>query len=236
MINLRSVVILSWTVVWSFIAAAVLVLDVTGRLFMLLARVGWAPQVLWLGGVRVERRCAEGIDWKRPYVVVANHQSQLDIPLLFGGLPMPIRFLAKRSLFFIPVFGWSLWGARFIPVDRGSSRKARRSIEKAAERIRRGPSLVVFPEGTRTPDGALQPFKSGAFVMAVKAGVPVLPVAIRGSFDVVPKQRIAVRPGTVEVIIGAPIPTDGLGAGDKEKLKTVARERVAEMLRTRAPV
>ena len=235
MINHRSLLVLLWTVVCSIIAIVALAVDVSGRLFMFLARAGWAPQVLALGGVRVVTRCAEGIDWKRPYVVAANHQSQIDIPILFAELPMPIRFLAKRSLFFIPVFGWSLWGARFIPIDRGSSRKARRSIDKAAERIRRGPSLVVFPEGTRTPDGALQPFKSGAFVMAVRAGVPVLPVAIVGSYDVVPKHRLSLKPGTVHLIIGAPISAGEGGAEEKEKLKARVRERIAEMQRTLQP-
>jgi len=236
MLNFRSLSILIWTVVCSVLAALALVIDVRGRLFMRLARAGWAPLVLRLAGVRVVRRCANGIDWMRPYVVVANHESQLDIPLLFAALPMPIRFLAKRSLFFIPVFGWSMWGARFIPVDRSSSRKARRSIDRAAEKIRKGPSLVVFPEGTRTPDGQLLPFKSGAFVMAVKAGVPVLPVAICGSYEIVPKQRISVKPGTVDIIIGAPISSDETCGCDKEKLRALARERIEEMRRTREPV
>jgi 1-acyl-sn-glycerol-3-phosphate acyltransferase len=235
MFNFRSLVMVLWTILWTAISAVVLIIDLSGRLFMYLARVGWAPNVLSLGGVRAVRLCAEGIDWSRPYVVVANHESQIDIPLLFAFLPMPIRFLAKRSLFFIPVFGWCLWGARFIPVDRASSRKARQSIDLAAKKIRRGPSLVVFPEGTRTPDGELQAFKSGAFVMALRAGVPVLPVAICGSYGIVPKHSLGVRPGTVHVVIGAPIPVDGFGPGDKEKLKLVVRERVAEMLRTRQP-
>jgi 1-acyl-sn-glycerol-3-phosphate acyltransferase len=227
---------LLWTIVWTVIGAAMLVVDVTGHLFMYFARVGWAPQVLGLGGVRVERRFADGIDWTRSYVVVANHQSQVDIPLLFAELPMPIRFLAKRSLFFIPVFGWSMWGARFIPVDRSSSRKSRRSIDKAAQKIRKGPSLVVFPEGTRTYDGELQPFKSGAFVIAVKAGVPVLPVAICGSFGVLPRHTLSVKPSSVRLVVGSPIPTGGGGgAGDKDAIKRLARERIAEMLRTGTP-
>lgn len=237
MLSFRSWLMLLWTIVWTVIGAALLVIDVTGRLFTRFARVGWAPQVLWLGGVRVVRLCADGIDWRRPYVVAANHQSQIDIPIVFAMLPMPIRFLAKRSLFFIPVFGWSMWGARFIAVDRSSSRKSRRSIDRAAEKIRRGPSLVVFPEGTRTPDGGLQAFKSGAFVIAVKAGVPVLPVAIRGTFEVLPRDRLAVRPGEVTMIVGSPVPTSGeSGVRDKDELRRVVRERIDGMLRTGAPI
>jgi 1-acyl-sn-glycerol-3-phosphate acyltransferase len=233
--NVRSLLMVLWTVVWTCIGMATIVFDPTGHAFMYLARVGWAPQVLWVGGIRVERRGGEGVDWRRPYVVASNHQSQVDIPILCGQLPMPIRFLAKRSLFFIPVFGWTLWLARFVPVDRSSSRKARKSIDVAAMKIRRGPSLAVFPEGTRTPDGKLLPFKSGAFVMAIKSGVPVLPIAIRGTFGVLPKHLLSVRPGPVEMIIGTPIATDALDLNDREKLKILVRERIQRMLDTGEP-
>jgi len=234
--NGRSLLMLTWTIVWTVIGVVMLVIDPTGHAFMYFARVGWAPQVLWVGGIRVVRLGGEGADWRRSYVVVSNHQSQIDIPILFAGLPMPIRFLAKRSLFFIPVFGWSLWAARFVPVDRGSGRKARRSIDIAAQKARRGPSVVVFPEGTRTPDGGLQAFKSGAFVMAFKSGAPVLPVAIRGSFDVVPKHRLSVNPGTVELIIGSPVETGSYDLNDREKLKTLVRDRIQRMIDTGEPI
>jgi 1-acyl-sn-glycerol-3-phosphate acyltransferase len=234
--NGRSLIMLLWTIVWTGIGMTMLLVDPTGHAFMYFARVGWAPQVLWVGGVRVVRKGGEGLDWRRPYIVASNHQSQVDIPIVFGGLPMPIRFLAKRSLFFIPVFGWSMWMARFVAVDRGSSRKSRKSIDVAAGKVRRGPSLVVFPEGTRSPDGTLKAFKSGAFVMAVKSGVPVLPIAIRGSWDVLPKHRLSVRPGRVELIIGTPIATDALELNDREKLKTAVRDRIQRMLDTGEPI
>ncbi|MCK9463233.1 MAG: 1-acyl-sn-glycerol-3-phosphate acyltransferase [Proteobacteria bacterium] len=233
--NGRSLLMVVWTVVWTCIGLVTIVIDPTGHAFMYFARIGWAPQVLWVGGIKVVRRGGEGMDWRRPYVVTSNHQSQVDIPILFASLPMSVRFLAKRSLFYIPVFGWSLWFARFVPVDRGSSRKARRSIDTAAVKIRNGPSLAVFPEGTRTPNGKLQAFKSGAFVLAVKSGVSVLPVAIRGSYDVVPKHRLGVKPGTVELIVGNPISTDTLDLSDREKLKNLVRDRIQRMLDTGEP-
>ena len=190
---------------------------------------------MWIAGVRVSIKCREDIDWTQPYVVSANHQSQLDIPLLLAYLPTGIRFLAKRSLFFIPVFGWALFFARFIPVDRGNQAKARRSILKGAARIKKGPSLAVFPEGTRNSDGQIQRFKSGAFIMAMKAEVPVLPVAIRGTFAVVPKTRLSVVPGPVELIIGEPISTAGLGVKDKEALRQRVQSTVETMFRTGDP-
>ena len=116
-----------------------------------------------------------------------------------------------------------------------SATKSRRSIERAAERIRKGPSLVVFPEGTRTPDGAVHKFKSGAFIIAIRSGVPILPVAIRGTFDVVPKSRLAVHPGPVELVFGAPIPTAGLAMADKERLRKQAQAAVERMHETGAP-
>jgi 1-acyl-sn-glycerol-3-phosphate acyltransferase len=234
--NLRALVMLLWTLVWTTLGILAVIVDPTGRLYMYLARVGWARQVLWLGGVKPVVRAAEGFSRAGPCVVVSNHASQIDIPVLFEGLGMPIRFLAKRSLFYIPLFGWSLWLARFIPVDRGRSRKARRSIDRAAARIRGGPSLAVFPEGTRSPDGRVQPFKSGAFILAIKSGVPILPVAVRGTFEVVPKTRLAVRPGPVELVIGRPIRTAGLGLENREDLRRRVHEAVARMHGTGQPV
>lgn len=233
--NLRALAMLLWTLVWATIGFLTAVLEPTGRLFMRLAARGWAPQILRLGGARLTVRAAAGFR-AGTYVVASNHASQLDIPVLFAGLGMPIRFLAKRSLFYIPLFGWSLWLARFIPVDRGHKRKARRSIDRAAARIGKGPSLVLFPEGTRSPDGRVRTFKSGAFVLAIRAGVPILPVALRGTFEVVPKTRLAVRPGPVELIIGTPIPTEGAAMGDKDALRHRAHEAVTRMHETGEPV
>ncbi|MDD5309472.1 MAG: lysophospholipid acyltransferase family protein [Deltaproteobacteria bacterium] len=232
---LRTVAAIIMTIVWTAIGMLTVIVSPTGRLYMYFAREGWARQILWLAGVRVSVKGGAGLDWTRPCVVVANHASQIDIPLLFFCLPMPFRFLAKRSLFYIPIFGWSLALARFVAIDRGSSSSARRSIARAAEKIRRGPSLAVFPEGTRTPDGAIHPFKSGAFIIASRAEVPILPVAVRGTYAILPKSGWLIRPGAVEVVIGAPIETTGAGARDKDRLKKRAEEAVGSMLATGEP-
>lgn len=235
MINWRSIVLILWTICWAAVGLVVILLEWSGRLFMLLARIGWSRQILGLAGVRVAVTGLERVDWRKHYVIVANHQSALDIPLLINQIPVQTRFLAKRSLFFIPLFGWSLALARFIPVDRGSQRKSRRSIERAAHRIRKGPSLIVFPEGTRTPDGAVHKFKSGAFIIGIRSGVPILPVAVRGMFDVVPKSRLAVHPGRAELVFGEPISTAGLDMGDKERLRKEAQAAIERMLETGEP-
>ncbi len=185
---------------------------------------------MWLGGCNVTVKGGEAVDWKRPYVICANHQSQMDIPLLFAHIPAGVRFLAKRSLFYIPIFGWMLAIARFIPVDRGKKGRARKSIMKAAKKMGNGPSLLVFPEGTRTHDGSLQPFKSGAFIIGIQAGVPILPVAIKGTYDILPRDYMNIRPGRVTLTIGDPIETDQLTIKDKQDLGQQTYDAVARML------
>jgi len=115
--------------------------------------------------------------------------------------------MAKKELFYIPFMGWHLWSAGNFPIDRSDPRKTANSLRRVIEGVRGGKSLAVFPEGTRTPDGRLQEFKHGAFKVAVRAGVPIVPVSIRGTFKLLPKTTLAPRPGRVEVIIGTPIDT-----------------------------
>jgi len=230
--NLRSFLMLFYTIFCMFLALLSLVFDPRGRLYLRIARNIWAPGLLRIVGIQLQVKGGENLDWSRPYVVISNHTSQLDIPVIFAALPMPVRFLAKKSLFYIPFFGWSLWLAQFIPVDRSGARKARLSIERAASRIQKGPSLMVFPEGTRSLDGQLAAFKAGAFLMATRAGVPLLPVAIRGAFDLFPRSTLAVRKGRIEVIIGTPLETQQGPMSDKNELRNAARERLSSMLHT----
>jgi 1-acyl-sn-glycerol-3-phosphate acyltransferase len=234
-LNLRTAVMWTWTFPWATVGIVAMILDPTGRLYSFLARRGWARQLLWLAGLNVKVKGAEAVDWKRHYIICANHQSQVDIPLLFACLPGGIRFMAKRVLFYVPIFGWMLAIAKFIPVDRGNREKAHKSISRGAKRIKKGPSLLVFPEGTRTLDGEVHEFKSGAFVMAIQSSVPILPVAIRGTFDVVPKGRLDAHPGPVEVIIGTPIPSENLTLKDKNDLRQKTFDAVVEMHRTGEP-
>ncbi len=107
--NLRGAILILWTVIWAMVGIVAMIVDFSGRLYAFLAARGWAAQILWLAGVKVEVVGGEGIDWKKNHVITSNHISQLDIPILFNKLPTHIRFLAKRSLFNIPIFGWSLW-------------------------------------------------------------------------------------------------------------------------------
>lgn len=154
---------------------------------------------------------AERVPPGRAYVYMSNHQSHLDIPMLYASLPSPtIRMLAKKELFQIPLWGRGLREAEFIEVDRTNPGKARRSIEHAKSLVREGVSIYLAPEGTRSRDGRINKLKKGGFHLAVDTGTPIVPVAIAGTIDILPRGGKAMQTGkTVEVTIGAPIPVEG---------------------------
>lgn len=181
------------------------ILDRTGELARRLVGA-WSRTLLFLWGVRVRVEGTAHLP-PGPAVYAANHQSALDIPILFGHLPVDFRVLHKRSLYLVPLVGWYLWLGGHIGVDRGRAFKARRSLARAAARIRTGTSLAVFPEGTRSPDETVRAFKRGSFVLALHAGVPVVPVSLIGVKRVVPRGLTRVRPGSVTVLIHPPVAT-----------------------------
>lgn len=189
----------------------------------------WARLNLLVSGVRVRLEGIERVDPTRPFVLAANHVSNFDILVLQGWFPHPFSWLAKQELFRIPLLGRAMRQLGDVPVDRGKGRSALRSLDAAAARIAAGTSVVVFPEGTRSPDGLLQEFKTGAMILAIKAGVPVIPVALLGSGEVLPRGRLLVRPGVVTVRFGEPIPTAGLTLRDKEALAGRVRAALLEL-------
>jgi 1-acyl-sn-glycerol-3-phosphate acyltransferase len=145
-------------------------------------------------------------------------------------VPVPLRFIAKKQLGAIPLFGWAMQAGRFIFIDRQNAASARRSIHEAARRIKSGQSVVIFPEGTRTRDGSLAPFKKGGFHLAIDSSAEIVPVAIRGSRALMPRGSALIRSGHVRLEMGEPISTAGLGPSDREALVTRVRDKVAEML------
>jgi 1-acyl-sn-glycerol-3-phosphate acyltransferase len=149
---------------------------------------------------------------------------------MFLAVPRPIRLLAKKQLARIPLFGWVMSAGRFIFIDRQNAVAARRSIEEAGRRIHDGESVAIFPEGTRTRDGTLGPFKKGGFHLALKAGVPIVPVALRGTRELMPSGSLLLRSGHITVVLGEPIPTQGLDDADRASLSERVRGAVAAML------
>ncbi|MGE5234906.1 MAG: lysophospholipid acyltransferase family protein [Acidobacteriota bacterium] len=186
----------------------------------------WARVILWGALVRLTVEGRERVPTDRPVVFMSNHESWLDIPALLVAIPGQVRFLAKKSLFSVPFLGWAMRAMGFIPVDRENRRTAIRSFEEAAERIKRGRSVLVFPEETRTTDGSLLPFQRGGFLIALKAGLPIVPIGLDGARRLLPKHSYLLRPGRVTVRFGTPIPTSGLGVTAKGVLMEKVREQM----------
>ncbi|HEX2227429.1 MAG TPA: lysophospholipid acyltransferase family protein [Candidatus Binatia bacterium] len=166
----------------------------------------WAWLILALGGVAVKVHGVDRLDPRRPYLFLVNHQSNVDIPVLLQSFPgFQLRWIAKKELLWVPLFGWAMWAGKHIAVARGDSAGALRTIKKATRRMESGISVVVFPEGTRSLDGRLLPFKRGGLLLAAKTCTPVVPVTIVGSGKILPKGAWRLRSGTVEVHVSHPI-------------------------------
>ncbi len=190
----------------------------------------WGRKILRAARCPVELTGAEHLDAEAPQILVSNHESWFDVFTLAASLPGRYRFVAKKELSSVPIFGRAFESCGHVSVDRGDRGAAVESLDLAARQIRSdSSSIVMFPEGTRTRTGALQRFKKGAFVLAIQAGVPVVPVAIVGSRAIMPKGAWTVKPGEIEVRIGEPIEVEGLAHGDRDTLLRRAFEAVAEL-------
>ena len=191
----------------------------------------WSRALLRVSGVRVTLENAEVIDPARPQILVVNHTSWFDVLALATYLPGGYRFVAKKEIERAPLFGPSLRRCGHIYIDREDRARALESLERAREILEKErPTIIMFPEGTRSPDGALRPFKKGAFVLALQTGVEVVPAAIRGSRDVMPKGTLKIRPGHIHVRFGEPIPVRELELRDRDELTRRAHEAVSGLL------
>ena len=209
------------------LASTVIVLSLLGlrRLAYLPVRA-WAWTLLTVTGVRYRSHGLDNVPEQGPYVVISNHCSHLDGPTIALALPHPVYFVIKKELSRIPLWGLATRKLGFIAVNRSDSDQARAEMVRAVETIRDGRRVLVFAEGTRSPDGHLQPFKKGGFHLAIDAQVPVLPVTVNGSHALFPKAGTSVRSGTMDIIVGRAIPTHGLGKGDIEHLMAATREEI----------
>ncbi len=218
------------TAVMGTISLFASLMDRSGRLPHRVARV-WARMLLAVSGVKATVEGVERIVPDGSYVFASNHLSLMDTPLVIAYIPAQFRFLAKRSLYKVPFIGGHLKRAGHIPVDREDPRAAVKVMSAAAELIRReGISILVFPEGSRSEDGQLQEFKEGAAYLAIKAGVPVVPIGISGTLEILPTGSVIVRSGAARLRVGAPIPTDDLKLSDRGALTARIREQVERLL------
>lgn len=191
------------TLLFSVSAIISTFIDASGKLYDKHARA-WARLMLSFNMVKVTVTGAENLP-DGPVIFMSNHQSNFDILALLAAMPRQFYWIAKKELFEIPVFGTSMKRGGYIPLDRGDGRKALQSIDDAATTIHQGKSVVLFPEGTRTPDGKLLPFKRGGFILARKADVPVVPVTINGSRGVNPANQIRLYSGNIHIALHPPI-------------------------------
>jgi len=188
----------------------------------LMART-WGKVNLWAAGVKVEIRGADNLEPNSPYVLTSNHQGWFDIFAALGYFPIPFSWLAKEELFKVPFLGRAMYSAGYIPIDRSDRRKALISMGKAAEIIRRGTSVFIFPEGTRSIDGSVREFKKGGFVLAAKSQQPIVPISISGSYQILPKNSWMIQPGVIRMTIDRPILAEGSDGKSRDLLMETVR-------------
>jgi 1-acyl-sn-glycerol-3-phosphate acyltransferase len=212
------------------ISVAISFFDKTGQRMIGIARV-WARTLVWIAGVRVKVEGLDRLDPNGAYVFASNHLSYMDTPVVLSRIPTQFRFMAKEGLFKIPFLGTHLKQAGHIPVPREDPRAAVRTLSIAAQTIReRNVSVLVFPEGGRSDDGVLQDFKEGGAYIAIKAGVPIVPVAIIGTRQILAMHSWTFRRGAVTLKIGHPLETDKLTLRDRSELTAAVRQKIVSML------
>ena len=229
-----------WTVFW--VTFFTLFYGLLAILFSLFERHGraanfcgrlWAGSLFFVCGISYQVTGLEHIKSGHNYIVMANHLSGLDIPLIFLTIPLQIRMMAKKELFRIPVFGWALSLGGYIKIHRSDREKAIATMDAAAERIRREQvSVVIFPEGTRSPDGDLQAFKKGGFMFALQTGYSVLPVTIRGTHTLAPKKTLAIKPGSVDLRIHEAVNSSRYSVETRDELIEAVRNAIQAGLET----
>jgi 1-acyl-sn-glycerol-3-phosphate acyltransferase len=201
----------------------------SGNPVHIIARL-WAKSILFVSGIDVYIEGLANIDPSQSYIYMSNHRSNFDIPVLLGCLPIQFRWLAKAELFKIPIFGRAMRGAGYVQIDRSNRKSAFKSIDQVAAKMKNGVSVMIFPEGTRSEDGNVKPFKKGGFVMAVDSGAPIVPVILRGTRSIMAKGSWRIYPGNVTLSIEKPIVTTGYTRDTKEDLIKIVRSVICEVL------
>lgn len=196
----------------------------------------WARMLLRIARVRVTVAGAENLPHGQPMVVVCNHLSYMDVPVLFASLPLQFRILAKAGLFRIPFLGGHLTRAQHLPVDQSNARASMRSLQQAATAVKEGLPLFIFPEAGRSFSGEMQEFVPGAFYIAIQAQVPIVPMVLVGTYEILPPSTAHLRPGEVTLVIAPPIPTTGLTRADAGRLAEQARAQMLAIYRQRGAV
>jgi 1-acyl-sn-glycerol-3-phosphate acyltransferase len=186
----------------------------------------WAKILLLICNTKVKVIGEENLLRGKPQILMANHQSDFDILISLAYIPLQFRWIAKKELFSIPIFGAAMRSAGYIEIDRSDRGKALHSIDEAALRIQKGKSIMTFPEGTRSRDGEIKPFKHGTFYLAIKSGVPIVPVSIIGSGQIMQKRSLRIKPGQIKMIIGKPIEVNNFDFEKQHELIERVRNKI----------
>ncbi len=190
----------------------------------------WGRFVLWLSGVRVEVQGLENIDHRRAQLIVANHQGSFDIWALMGWLPIPFRWVMKKELFRIPLMGQAMKRGGYVGIDRHHPHKALQDMKKVLALLRDGKSIIIFPEGTRSRNGKVGRFKRGGFMLAYRSGVPIIPISINGSFDIMRRGSWLISPHPIRMVIHKPIEVTGLDREARQQLPEQVRQKIIDHL------
>jgi len=212
-----------WAVVFSLLGAG------ENRIHKL-ARL-WARILLTISHIPVEIVGRRHVLMDSPQIFAANHQSDVDTMVALACIPVPFRWIAKKELFRIPLFGAAMRNAGYIPIDRRNHESALKSLEDAAQIIKKGNSVMTFPEGTRSNNGTIQPFKQGIFHLAIRAGVPIVPVTIIGTAAIMPKRSLKIIPGRIKLIIGKPVDVSGYTIETRHQLLDEVRNTIMKNYR-----
>jgi 1-acyl-sn-glycerol-3-phosphate acyltransferase len=226
---IRSIFIMLWiildTIVMSLSAICASIFSGNGNAPHIVGR-WWGKSILRVSGIKVQIKGLENLAPERPCVFMCNHQSNFDILVLFSALPAQFRWIAKAELFRIPLFGRAMRGAGYISIERKDRKKAIQSLKEAAVRIRNGVSVMIFPEGTRSPDGNIGEFKKGGFILAWDAGVSIVPIVINGTWAIMSRDSLKITPGKVRLTILPVVNVANYSKTDKLKLIEDVREKI----------
>jgi 1-acyl-sn-glycerol-3-phosphate acyltransferase len=228
-------VIYLYTAIMGIGSLASSLFDRGGRIQHGFARA-WSKMILATVGCPITIVSPEKLNAGGPAVYVVNHLSAFDIPTLYAALPFQFRIMAKKELFRYPVLGWHLKLSGQIPIDRDNARSSLKSLMRASEALKNGMSLVVFPEGGRSPNGQLQPFLGGSFYVAIKAQVPIVPMALIGTYEALPMNSFHLRPRPFQLVVGDAVPSAGYAPREMDKLAALAETAVADLYYARSEV
>jgi 1-acyl-sn-glycerol-3-phosphate acyltransferase len=223
-----------YTVVLGGLSLLASFFDRDGRIQHGFARF-WSRMILGTLGAKVKVEGLEKIDTSRARIYAVNHLSALDIPILYRCLPFQFRILAKKELFRYPFMGWHLRRSGQIPVDQENIRSSIHSVGRAVKSLRANMPIVIFPEGGRSEDGQLQPFMSGAFYLAIKAQVEVVPMAIVGTYEMLPINSFHIRPRPLRLVVGNPISSSGMNIRNMDPLAQATREAISSLYHSSPP-